>query len=62
VGVAANLAFVYFFTEFVHQDQFSSIVWLNVSKLTATVLAAFINYYNYKNQVFTNPQVNEQTV
>jgi len=62
VGVAANLAFVYFFTEFVRQDQFSSIVWLNISKLTATVQAAFINYYNFNNQVFTNPQVNEQTV
>lgn len=62
MGVGANLALVYLLTEFADQNLFSGIVWLNISKLTATVLTAFMNYYNYKNRVFTNPQINEQTV
>lgn len=62
VGVAANLIFVYLLTELFQQSAFSDIIWLNISKLAATVLAASINYYNYKNRVFINPQINEQTV
>lgn len=62
IGAGVNVTFVYLLTKFVSQDLFSSIVWLNISKLSATILVACLNYYNYKRRVFTNPQFNEQTV
>lgn len=62
IGVGVNVTFVYLLTKFVSQDLFSSIVWLNISKFSATILVAFLNYYNYKRRVFNNPQLNEQTV
>ncbi|MCK4800191.1 GtrA family protein [Candidatus Parcubacteria bacterium] len=52
VGVSINMLIVYSFTIYVSQFYFSDIVWLNISKIIATSLVIFFNYYSYKRYVF----------
>ncbi|NOQ67834.1 hypothetical protein GQ568_00140 [Patescibacteria group bacterium] len=52
VGVFINMAVVYNFTTYIDQSYFSDIMWLNISKIIATLLVVFFNYYSYKKYVF----------
>jgi len=52
LGVAVNVFVIYVLTTFISQPYFSDLVWLNVSKLAATGLVMFFNYFGYKNFVF----------
>lgn len=52
VGIAINMLIVYNFTTYINQSYFSDIVWLNISKIIATSLVIFFNYYSYKRYVF----------
>ena len=52
VGIIINILIVYSFTTYVSQSYFSDIIWLNISKMIATSLVIFFNYYNYKKYVF----------
>ena len=52
VGIAINMLIVYNFTIYINQSYFSDIVWLNISKIIATSLVIFFNYYSYKRYVF----------
>lgn len=61
LGVMANFILVYFLTLFLDRGSFSDLILLNISKLIATVVVAFMNYHNYKNYVFNNSLINEQT-
>ncbi len=54
IGILANVSVVYILTSFVNQDYFSDIIWLNISKMTATVFVALFNYLSYKKYVFKN--------
>ena len=51
IGVVINMFIVYNFTT-ISQPYFSDIVWLNISKIVATSLVIFFNYYGYKKYVF----------
>jgi len=51
-GVLVNALIIYYLTTFFRQNLVSGIVWLNVSKLAATSVVAFINYFGYKKYVF----------
>ncbi len=52
VGVFINMVVVYNFTTYIDQSYFSDIAWLNISKIIATLLVVFFNYYSYKKYVF----------
>ena len=52
LGVAVNIFVIYVLTTFISQPYFSDLVWLNVSKLIATGLVMFFNYFGYKKFVF----------
>ncbi|MCK5476096.1 MAG: GtrA family protein [Candidatus Pacebacteria bacterium] len=52
VGIVINILIVYSFTTYVSQSYFSDIIWLNISKMIATSLVIFFNYYSYKRYVF----------
>ena len=52
VGIIINILIVYSFTTYVSQSYFSDIIWLNISKMIATSLVIFFNYYSYKRYVF----------
>ena len=52
LGVAVNIFIIYVSTTFISQPYFSDLVWLNVSKLVATSLVMFFNYFGYKKFVF----------
>lgn len=52
IGAMANVSIIYVMTSFVDQAVFSGIVWLNISKLTATLLVALFNYISYRKFVF----------
>jgi len=51
VGIVINMLIVYNFTT-ISQPYFSDIIWLNISKIIATSLVIFFNYYGYKKYVF----------
>ena len=51
IGIVINMFIVYNFTT-ISQSYFSDIVWLNISKIVATLLVMFFNYYSYKRYVF----------
>ncbi|MEA2098286.1 MAG: GtrA family protein [Patescibacteria group bacterium] len=51
IGVTINMLIIYSFTA-INQPYFSDIIWLNISKITATLLIIFFNYYGYKKYVF----------
>ena len=51
IGIVINMFIVYNFTT-ISQPYFSDIVWLNISKIVATLLVMFFNYYSYKRYVF----------
>ncbi|MCK4592531.1 GtrA family protein [Candidatus Parcubacteria bacterium] len=53
MGVFVNAVVVYNFTTYINQTYFSDIVWLNISKIVATLLVVFFNYYSYKKYVFS---------
>jgi len=50
-GVLANVFIVYTLTS-INQNYFSDIIWLNISKMTASVFAAMFNYLGYKKYTF----------
>ncbi len=52
LGVTINISTVYLFTTFISQPYFSDIIWLNISKMTATGFVMFFNYFGYKKFVF----------
>ena len=52
VGVLINAIVVYNFTTHINQPYFSDIMWLNISKIIATLLVVFFNYFGYKKYVF----------
>jgi len=52
IGVIINAIIIYFMTDFINQNLFSGTVWLNISKLIASLLVASFNYINYKKFVF----------
>lgn len=52
IGVAVNISIVYFLTAHISQNFVSDLVWLNVSKIIATLLVAIFNYIGYKKFVF----------
>ena len=52
VGVFINAIVVYNFTTHINQPYFSDIMWLNISKIIATLLVVFFNYFGYKKYVF----------
>ena len=52
IGVFINVIVIYGFTMYISQPYFSDIVWLNISKIIATSLVVFFNYYSYKKYVF----------
>lgn len=62
LGAMANFILVYFLTLFLDRGSFSELILLNISKLIATIAVALMNYHNYKNYVFNNSLINEQTV
>ena len=53
MGIFVNAVVVYNFTTYINQTYFSDIVWLNISKIIATLLVVFFNYYSYKKYVFS---------
>ncbi len=52
IGTVLNMTIIYFMTSFMDQNIFSGIVWLNISKISATILVASFNYMSYKKFVF----------
>lgn len=54
IGAMANMAIIYVMTSFIHQSLFSGIVWLNISKFSATILVSSFNYISYKRFVFNS--------
>lgn len=52
IGVFINVIVVYGFTEYLSQPYFSDTVWMNISKIIATGLVVFFNYFSYKKYVF----------
>jgi len=62
LGAMANFTLVYFLTLFLDRGYFPDLILLNISKLIATMVVAFMNYHNYMNYVFNNSRINEQTV
>ena len=52
VGVFINAVVVYNFTTHINQPYFSDTVWMNISKIIATSLVVFFNYFSYKKYVF----------
>lgn len=52
IGVFINAIIVYNSTTYIIQPYFSDIIWLNISKIAATLLVVFFNYYTYKKYVF----------
>ena len=51
IGTVINMFIIYNFTT-ISQPYFSDIIWLNISKIIATSLVIFFNYYGYKKYVF----------
>lgn len=51
-GALINASVVYSFTVFINQNYFSDLIWLNISKMTATGIVMFFNYFGYKKFVF----------
>jgi len=51
-GALINALVVYSFTVFINQNYFSDLIWLNISKMTATGIVMFFNYFGYKKFVF----------
>lgn len=54
IGAIVNMSIIYFMTSFIHQGAFSGIVWLNISKFSATILVSSFNYISYKKFVFNS--------
>lgn len=54
IGTMVNVMIIYFMTSFINQNLFSGIIWLNISKLSATILVASFNYISYKKFVFNS--------
>lgn len=52
VGVLVNMVVIYSFTTYINHSYFSDVAWLNISKIIATSLVVFFNYYSYKKYVF----------
>ncbi|MCK4891822.1 MAG: GtrA family protein [Candidatus Pacebacteria bacterium] len=51
-GVLINASMIYALTTLISQDYVSGIIWLNMSKVTATFIVMFFNYFGYKKYVF----------
>ncbi|MEA1937340.1 MAG: GtrA family protein [Patescibacteria group bacterium] len=54
LGAVINIFIIYVFTTFISQPYFSDLAWLNISKIIATGLVTFLNYFGYKKFVFKN--------
>lgn len=52
IGIAVNVSIIYFLTDYISQNFVSDLVWLNISKIIATLLVAIFNYIGYKKFVF----------
>lgn len=52
IGVVVNILIVYFLTIYVTQNFVSDLIWLNVSKIIATLIVMVFNYIGYKKFVF----------